>query len=274
MKTKQLPLVLLLVSIFTIQTNAQDVQYSTFGNILVAESSLLIDGFETPAYSIYFEDEIPEMEKVWKNYLKDNYDIRLRNIRGLLKAENVRMYEVSNKEVTLYSKFEAKRPLPQFVVTVALSRDTFIQKETHPIEAKNIKAMMIKFVKSHQLDVVNEELADVQKSYDKINSSYGKIAKEKASVQKDKLKNEGQIVDLKSDIEKNKQKIQELEARINSELAEVDKETKAIELLDGEINNLQKNLDVTSETLKMQKEKVDMIKAKKDLILSQSTLPK
>ncbi len=249
---------------------AQDVNYSQYGNIIVTESTTIIDGFESPAFTIYFEDEIPEMEDAWKDYLKSNYNVKLRNTRGFLKAEEVSLPEISNKAVTLYSLFEAKRPLPKFLVAVAVSRDTFISASSHPKEVSNVKTMMIKFVKAHQLSVVNDALEADMKLYEKMSSELAKIEKQKADETKGKIRSEGSIVKYNNEIEKNKRRILDIEADISVLQQKVEKEKSAVGDYQNKMTDLQKNIDEQTETIRLQKEKIEKIRAKKDLIISQS----
>lgn len=271
MKTR-IKLIGTLLFVFLVSTTfAQEINYSKYGKIVVTESTTIIDGFESPAYVVYFEDEILEMEDAWKSYLKSNYDVKLRKSRGFLKAEEVSLPEISNKSVTLYSSFEAERPMPKFLVTVAVSRDTFISSSSHPEEARNIKSMMIKFVKTHQLELVNEALEKDVKIYEKMNSELAKIEKDKAGETKSKIKSEGNIVKYGNDIQKDKRKILDIEAEVKVLEQKIEKEKSAVSDFENKMKDLQKNIDEKTETITRQKEKIDKIRAKKDLILSQSS---
>lgn len=254
---------------FFTTTIAQTTEYSTLGHTVIGETSLEYDGNPNPAYIVSLEGTHSNLEKSWKNFMKEKYSIKLKKSGSLLIAPDANLADITTKIVTIYSSVNEKSPSSGLILAISIGRDDFISSEKNPQEAEKVKALIKRFVKNYNLEMVNEELEDIQKTYDKMNSELSKVEKESSKMTEDVVDLERDIYEANADITKKKQEIHELEAEISELNTEITTSQNEIDELKRQKDNLQKDIDSQKETVASQKIKLDKIIAKKDLILSE-----
>jgi hypothetical protein len=269
MKKLQLMTALLAVLISFSLAKAQNGPYSVIGNTNVFETTLEHDGNPNPAFQVIFEGDRKELEDAWQDFLKDNYDVRLKRSGSLRVAPDIHLPDITNKMVTLYSMVNDKAPDAGLTVAVSVNRYDYLSKKEYPEESEKIEIFIKRFVKYYQLRVVEAEMEKIQDVHNDVQSDLEKAMKEKADVDKDIVKLQGDILKDKSDVSKNQKKILELEADNKKLQSEITESENNIEQLKLELSNKEKDVSAKRDLLKVQQEKLDKINEKKQLILTE-----
>lgn len=251
------------------ELTAQAGPYSVIGKTNVFETTLEYDGNPNAAFRVIFQGDREDLEKSWSDFLKDNYDVRLKRSGKIRVAQNIHLSDVTNKMVSLVSLVDEKAPDAGLTVAVSVNRYEYISSKSHQEESEKLKELMIRFVKFYQLRVVEAELETIQDVYDDVESDLEKAVKDKADVDKDIVKLEGDILKAKSDISKSEKKILELEAEVNELKSEITESQNKIDEFKLDLTNKQKDVQMQKDLLAVQKEKLDNINEKKQLILTE-----
>lgn len=259
--------VLIVFGVFFV--NAQNGPYSIIGKTTVFNTTLEYDGNPNPAFRVIFQGDRKDLQDAWSDFMKDNYDVRLKRSGSLRVAPEIHLPDVTNKMVTLYSLVNEKAPEAGLTVAVSVNRYEYISPKEYPEESEKIKTFLKRFVKYYQLRIVESELEKIQDVHDDVQSDLEKAVKDKTDVDKDIVKLEGDILKAKSDISKNEKKILELEADNNELQNEITESNNEIDQLKLDLENKKKDVEMKKELLNVQKEKLDKINEKKQLILSE-----
>ncbi|MFB6319310.1 hypothetical protein [Saccharicrinis sp. FJH54] len=268
---KKLKLIAALFAVFVSFSfiNAQNGPYSVIGNTKVFTTTLEYDGNPNPAFQVIFEGDRKELEDAWQDFLKDNYDVRLKRSGSLRIAPDIHLPDITNKQVTLYSMVNEKAPEAGLTVAISVNRYEYLSKKEYPEESEKIETFIKRFVKFYQLRLVANEMEKIQDVHDDVESDLEKAMKDKADVDKDIVKLQGDILKDKSDVSKNEKKILELEAENKELQSEITEMENNIEQLKLNLENKVKDVQVKRDLLKVQQEKLDKINEKKQLILSE-----
>ena len=244
-------------------------QISTPGKTIITDNNVEINGYSAPAYTVYFEGKQSGLTKAWAGFLKDTYGLKQRRSGAMYSTEMVSMPDISANKIILYTFIYEDGSQPAISLAAAFSGDSFIDPKENSIEADKIKMLFKRFVKAYQLQLVNEELETIQKSYDKMAGDLSKIDKEKASLNKDRSKLEKKVFKNDANINKMRNEILELEAKINK--LSTDNAGLKSEIDDLKSKTASTDNDATSQknVLDVQKQKLDVLNARKTLIINE-----
>jgi len=248
---------------------AQDGPYSVIGSTKVFTTTLEYDGNPNPAFQVIFEGDRKDLENAWQDFLKENYDVKLKRSGSIRIAPDIHLPDITNKMVTLYSMVNPKAPDAGLTVAVSVNRYEYLSKKEYPEESEKIEIFMKRFVKFYQLRVVEEEMKKIQDVRSGVESDLEKAMKAKADVDKDIVKDQGDILKAKSELSKNEKKILELEADNKKLQSGITESENSIEQLKLELENKEKDVSAKRDLLNVQQAKLDKINEKKQLILSE-----
>lgn len=255
--------------VFAITMNSQFVDYSTIGKTIINEATLVYDGNPNPAVAVYFNGNQEDLKDIWQDFLKENYSVKLKRTGSIYLAPDASFIDITSKPVTLYSIINESSPDAGITIAMAFNNTDYISSENYPAEYEKLKSLLKRFIKHYQLNIVNEELSDIQKTYDDMAKDLEKLEKDKSDINNDIVKLEGDIFEAKSDIGKREKKIMELEAEIKelkTDIVETENEiTEAKRLL----GNSETDIQTQKEKVGIQKEKLEKLTAKKEAIISE-----
>ncbi|MFC0878160.1 hypothetical protein ACE01N_16300 [Saccharicrinis sp. FJH2] len=268
---KKLKLITALFAVFVSLSfiSAQNGPYSVIGSTKVFTTTLEYDGNPNPAFQVIFEGDRKDLEDAWEDFLKDNYDVKLKRSGSIRVAPDIHLPDITNKMVTLYSLVNSKAPDAGLIVAISVNRYEYLSKKEYPEESEKIEIFIKRFVKFYQLRIVEDEMEKIQDVHDDVQSDLEKAMKNKADVDKDIVKMQGDILKAKSDVSKNEKKILELEAENKELQSEITESENNIEQLKLDLENKEKDVQVKRELLNVQQQKLDKINEKKQLILSE-----
>lgn len=214
---------ILIAALTSLDINAQS-------SLEPVESTVHFKDGMRPCIQVNLDPEPKTLKKAWAEYLKSNYDLKLKGIgamsnKDVLSAETVIVNQISSKTVDFYTQIVEDHNGSEMKVFVRFGYDMYITKENYPSEYKAILEIVESFMKFYIPQYYQAEIDDTEKRVEK-------LTEEKADLVKD--------IDDKTD------EIEELHVEIK------ERETSLAE------NKTQ--LTETEEKLKVRKEKLERIR--------------
>ena len=84
------------------------------------------------------------VKKAWKNYLKDNYDLKLKGFglltnKDVLYAEDVKLNTLSDKRINFYTKFEETENTTKMIVFASFGYDIYFSSRGYSSEFSKMR---------------------------------------------------------------------------------------------------------------------------------------
>ncbi len=183
------------------------------------------DEKERPCIHVKVESEPKELKGAWQDFIKDNYDVKLKGFgflanKDILEAEKVKFEQISQKEMNFYTKFSQENESTEMCVFASLGYDIFINKNEYPEEYRTMKNIVERFIGQYvpayyekQVDETQGELSDLEKEIGNLESDISnnkkQVEKNRKEIEKLQSKNEKLAEELRKK-EKKLSEIQEL----------------------------------------------------------------
>ena len=137
------------------------------------ESTIEFDKAQRPCLSVNLDPEPKTLKKAWRDYLKDNYDFKLKGIgflrnKDLLSAEEIVVEELSSSQMDFYTKVIENESGSEMSVFVRYGYDIYISKSTHPDQFIKLKSMMEGFMKQYLPTYYAGQLKDTEKRVEEL----------------------------------------------------------------------------------------------------------
>jgi hypothetical protein len=158
---------------------------------------------------VHVDPEPKTVKDAWKDFLKDNYDFKLKGFgfltnKDLLSAEDVQVEKISDKNLNFYSNIVEDKEGTEMKVFASYGYDIYLNKTEYPSEYATIKNMVAQFYAEFLPDYYKGEIKDITKKI--------------AGLEKDRKSNAKDIEDNKEDIDDNQKEIEKLQKE-NKDLA-------------------------------------------------------
>lgn len=209
--------------------------------LMISDGTVNYKKDNRPCIEVNLEPEPKEVKDAFKDWLKDNYDVKLKGFgfltnKDVLYAENVSIQEVSDKNLNFYTKVVEDGEQTKMSVFASYGYDIHINPEKYPRAFRKIEELTDNFVadylpKFYQNRIKNaeERLSDLQKRQkdleDNISDNKGDIEKMYKEIEELKKENE----ELIQDLSKNKDNLEKANVTLKSRKEEL---TKIIEKID------------------------------------------
>lgn len=174
-----------------------------------------------PCLVVNVDPEAKTLKKAWSDYLKDNYDVKLKGIgflsnKDLLSAEQIVIPVISPNALDFYTEIIENASGSQMKVFASFGYDIYIDASSMPKEYAQLRKIMDNFLQSYIPNYYQELIKDKEKVVKSLNKDQSKlqksIKKDTRSVEKMTKKMES----LNSDITKNKAELEETESKLTN----------------------------------------------------------
>lgn len=184
---------LLLISIAAPQLSAQT-------SIIPIDATVNFDNDQRPCIQTNLDPEPKTLKKAWRNYLKDNYDFKLKGIgflsnKDLLSAEKIIVPQISSDAMDFYTQILEDENGSEMKVFVRHGYDIYINKNNYPNEYKTLHEILENFIKFYIPKYHQNKINDTEKRIEKLTD-------ETEDLQEDISDNTSTIANLKKEIEK------------------------------------------------------------------------
>lgn len=174
-----------------------------------------------PCLEVNVDPEAKTLKKAWKNYLKDNYDVKLKGIgflsnKDLLSAEQIIIPVISPNALDFYTEIIENESGSQMKVFASFGYDIYIDASSMPKEYVQLRKIMDDFLQSYIPNYYQELIKDKEKVVKSLNKDQSKLHK---TIKKDTRSIEKmtkELESLNSDIKKNKLELEETESKLKN----------------------------------------------------------
>lgn len=176
------------------------------------------------------------VKNAWKNYLKDNYDIKLKGFglfsnKDVLYAEDIKLNMLSDKRINLYTKFEETENSTKMIVFASFGYDIYFSSIGYSSEFSKMRKLTSNFLKNYLPKYYQNEINNTKEVKEELEE---KIAENKEDISDreeeiNKLKEE--ILSLENELKENSKKAEEINT-----LLELKK--KDLEIINNELKNI------------------------------------
>jgi hypothetical protein len=158
---------------------------------------------------VNLDPETKTLRSAWTDYLKDNYDLKLKgngwfSSKDILYAEDVLIDKISANRMNFYTQIIENENGSEIKLFASFGYDAFIKKEKDSVEYKSLNEMLESFLKVYLPKYYTLEINDTKKRVldltEEINDLNKDIISDNDKLEKLKL----QIDELTKETEKNK----------------------------------------------------------------------
>ena len=155
----------------------------------------------------YFVDlemaEKKNVEKLWKNYLKD-YSKKVKKNKNEFYTEEGRIPLINGSaELTLYSMLDEGRNVTTLYTWVDLGGGVFMNEEDHVTQSEGMKQFLSDFYLIVRKDVIKRELEEEEKRLEKLSKELSKLQDKNEDYHNEITKAQEKIRKAEENIEKN-----------------------------------------------------------------------
>jgi hypothetical protein len=191
------------------------------------------DHAQRPCIQVNLDPEPNTLKKAWKDYLKDNYDFKLRGIgffsnKDLLTAEAIVVKQISSKTMDFYTHIVEDANGSVMTVFVRYGYDIYLTKENSPSEYMALHEIIESFLKYYLPIYYQGEIEDTQKRVTQ-------LTKISSNLKSD-------ISDDSKTIEKLRKEIQDLEEKTASNNKQLEIENLKLEKRNEKLDRIRKQL--------------------------------
>lgn len=203
----------------------------------VANSTIKHDKAERPCLAVELDAEPKAVKGAWKDYLKDEHDIKLKGFgflanRDLLDAEKVQVKAITDKEMNFYTHFEEQKDKTRMCVFASLGYDIYLEPGEYTREYRAMREIVENFISDFVPRYYRQQVEESEEALSNL---------------------ESEIKGLKDDISGN-------EKQIDKNLKEIEKLKKENISLSADLDKKQKRLNETEKLLKEKQEKLNAAK--------------
>lgn len=202
-----------------------------------------------PAFTLYLFADEKDVDKQWKSFVSIRYSAELRKSKKHDEALNIRMADVAEGTVSLYSRVDKDEKGARLDVFLQIG-SSFIDNASHPEEAAKLRNVIDAFARELYVGVYAEALDDERKEH-------GKVAKDFEKLEKDLQKLDKSIGGSEKDVAEAEKEISEAEQKIKELRLKVQEERLKIEAAKKELAEYQKDRTKVSEVHRAKKAEFD-----------------
>lgn len=188
-------------------------------------STLKYDGEERPCITVRLEPDTKEVKKAWEDFVKKEYNIKLKGLgflvnKDILSAEKVTVKSLSDKAIDFRTQIVEEKDHTIMQVFVSLGYDIYLGPDKYPVAFQDLKNKTWTFAKSYLTTYYNEQIEEITEVLEDLN-------KEQEDIQKDIADNEKEIEKLRKENEKLAKDLRQLDNDIKDKRLKLDKKEAA-----------------------------------------------
>ena len=135
----------LVISLLVMQVNAQSL-------IQPFDATINHDKAQRPSIQVNLDPEPKTLKNAWKDYLKDNYNFKLKGVgflsnKDLLSAEAITVKQISSDAMDFYTHIVEDENGSEMKVFARHGYDIYITKKNYPNEYKALREILESFIK-------------------------------------------------------------------------------------------------------------------------------
>lgn len=179
------------ICLLAMQVNAQS-SFEPF------DATIDYDKAQRPCIQVNLDPEPITLKNAWRDYLKDDYDFKLKGIgflsnKDLLSAEAITVDQISPNAMDFYTQIVEDDNGSEMKVFVRHGYDIYITKENYPNEYRALRKILESFIEYYLPKYYEGKIDDTEKRVNK-------LTEERNDLKKEIDENFGKIEKLKNEI--------------------------------------------------------------------------
>ncbi|WP_235296933.1 BAR domain-containing protein [Portibacter marinus] len=220
--------------------HSQKIQY-TDGNIEFEDQTV-----ET--INIYLEPQVEKVEDRFEEWMRDNYDVNLRDKkflffdRDVMIAKEVIIPEVSDRKIDLRVQVDQSIETSSVLhVFASFGYDNWITRSTHPEEHEALKDIVYEFIVDYLPEYYTEKVEDRKEIYGDLAEEIEEIEQEIAENKEEIRENRAEIEEMMNTNEELANSLKENQRRLREARMKVRNSQKTYDAILDRINVMKKN---------------------------------
>ncbi len=187
-----------------------------------------------PALVIHLDPETKPLKEAWTDYLKDQYDVKLKGFgflsnKDVLYKEGISFPAISDKKIDFYTEIIQDETGSKMSVFATHGYDSYLSPTDYSDEYANMRKIFEDFLKSYVPNYYKDMVENTQEVVDDLSKDREKLSK---------------------DIEKNNRKIQKMSEDLEELKQEVEEDKSTLQQTDEKLQGRQEKLKVLQLKLK------------------------
>jgi flagellar capping protein FliD len=217
------------ISLLTIQVYAQT-------TIKPFDAKIDYGKAQRPCLQVNLDPEPKTLKKAWREYLKDNYDFKLKGIgflsnKDLLSAEEINVNQISSKVMDFYTHIVEDENGSEMKVFVRHGYDIYVSEENYPNEYFAVREILESFIKYYLPKYYEERLSDTEKRVKE-------LVKESDDLQEEIEDDSDDIAKLKKEIEEKEEKLKSNKQALETAKAKLTKRQEKLKRIRSKLRKL------------------------------------
>jgi len=210
------------------------------------DAQVMHDDKQRPSIEVELEPEPKPVKKAWQDFVKDNYDVKVKGIgfltnKDILKAEKVKIKEMSDKEMDLYTKVVREGDVTKMNVFASLGYDIYIDEKEYPDMYETMEDMATQFLNSYLPKYYQGLVNDAQAVRDDLNKEITNLEEDIADNQDEIVKSREEIEKLQEEIDKLEKDIANKEERKREAVEELEKSKEELDKVNARLRRVSQN---------------------------------
>jgi hypothetical protein len=188
-------------------------------NISPIESTIIHNDKIRPCLSVNLDPEPKSLKNAWIDFLKDEYDFKLKGMgwfsnKDLLNTEEVLITKLSTKKMDFYTNVIEDENGSEMKVFASFGYDIYIDEEHYPKEFMAMEEMLNSFLKEHLPKYYNKAIDETEERIKDFNVEINDLKNEITDETEDKEKLNRKIEKANRSIDDKNQKIKVAETKL------------------------------------------------------------
>jgi len=177
------------------------------------DSTIKFDKEQRPCLQLNLDPEPKTLKDAWRDYLKDNYDFKLKGIgflsnKDLLSAEEIMVPQISSKTMDFYTNIEEDENGSEMKVFARHGYDIYISKKNYPDEYDVLREVIDGFIKQYLPTYYEGRVNDTEERIEKLQDETKDLKKEINNGTDSIAKLKKEIEDLEKKLETNNEALE------------------------------------------------------------------
>lgn len=196
----------------------------------ITDTLIMHDDNMVSSVLVSVDPEVKTLKNAWQDYIKSNYDFKLRG-RGVLSAEEVKVQQISSNYLNFYTMIEESDYGATMKVFASKGYDIQITPNEFPEEYKAIRDIVENFLKQNLPNYYHEMVKDTEERIQELN-------KDKSNIESDLADERNKLEALKVEIKEREEELLKQEEKLGEAKTKLEMRLEKLERIRNELREL------------------------------------
>jgi flagellar capping protein FliD len=202
--------------------------YMSAQSIQPAAGTIVHNNAARPCLIVNVDPGPDLLKEAWRDFLKDNYDFKLKGIgflsnKDLLSAEQVVVGQISSKEMDFYTYVIEDENGSEMKVFAAFGYDMYVDSISMPAEYEELKTILERFLRTYLPGYHQELVEETEKRISELSGEKEKLKRNITEGEKEIKRLKKEMESLSEEVEVNKEKLEKAERKLATRKVKLDR---------------------------------------------------